>query len=527
VLWLFGPYFLFILSFGGTIVPKINLIVELACRRYYADRSITTNPADPASFFGQQSPECLQPAVQQRVTSLTLAINLVIGLLSALVVPLVGAMSDRHGRIKLMALSACGGIASEIVTIIAGKFPDVVDYRIFILGAVFEGLAGSFTAGMVLGNSYISDCTPPSRRGVAIGTLHACIFTGMALGPVLSGFIIKATGSMLSIFYIVLGCHVSYALFLLLVVPEALSEQHRQESRDKHAAQRHAARSRGPLSWLASLKDNNPLAPLAALVPRGAGASPQLRRNIIALAGIDASVMVSLMSAWPVIILYTEYQFHWGNLETSILLSTISSLRVVVLMGILPAVNYFVRIRPARKRAQEQAALGMVPHVPHEKNVGTDSLDIWLIRIGIAFDVVATLGYGLSTMGPMFFISGTFTAVGGLSGATTQAAVSKHVPPHKVGQLLGAIGLLHGLGRMAAPLLFSGMYYATVATHPSAVFFLMCGIFSLALMASFLVRPGVYLAHVDDDDSDTTESESEDGGNLAEREPLMGEEIWA
>ena len=124
-----------------------------------------------------------------------------------------------------------------------------------------------------------------------------------------------------------------------------------------------------------------------------------------------------------------------------------------------------------------------------EKNAGPDELDIWLIRSALLSDVVGVTGYILAKSPAVFVMSGVVTALGGLGSATIQASLSKHVPIEKVGELLGAVGLLHALARVLAPILFNGLYAATVDRYPQAFFLLLAGFFAISLVASFFVRP--------------------------------------
>src|SRR5205814_3640784 len=81
------------------------------------------------------------------------------------------------------------------------------------------------------------------------------------------------------------------------------------------------------------------------------------------------------------------------------------------------------------------------------------------------------------------------TAFGSWGSATMQAAITKHVPAHRVGELLGAIGLLHALGRVLAPILFNGLYALTVKTFPQAIFVLLASLMATVMIASVIIRP--------------------------------------
>ncbi|KAI1073680.1 MFS general substrate transporter [Whalleya microplaca] len=511
VYWLLGPYLLFTLAFGGIIVPKLNLIVDLVCRSYFADRQVL----DPAFTFtpvimGADNPQCNIPAVQKNVATFTLVLSALAGGLSAITAPKLGSLSDRYGRKRLLVIASCGGVLNEIVTIFVAKFPETIDFHWLILGSFFDGIAGSFTAGGVLAHSYTSDCTPPSKRGVHIGYLHACLFTGLALGPLLTGYFVEWTGSLLSIFYVVLGCHLAVILFFWSFLPESLSHKRQMAAREKHRYEQEAtaAQLRSGLpgsvsdsvrpqvasflsdrmgSWLPAFLSANPLAPLKILVPSGRH-NKLLRRNLVVLALIDAIILAAAMGSGTVIILYSEYMFNWRNLEASRFVSVVSLTRVVILLGILPIINYFFRILPLRRKRREDGNQNVL-----ESNSGADNTDVWVLRIALLCDAAGTVGYIFVRRQELFILCGITTAFGGLASATVGSAITKHVPGERVGSLLGATGLLHALGRVFAPTLFNGLYAGTVETFPQAFFVLLASLFGLAVCGSFLVRPHVYL----------------------------------
>lgn len=467
-------------TFSANIIASI---VDLVCREYFADEAARNHDLVVLPIvLGGDNDQCKVAPVQQLATKIQLIMNLIVGLLSAVIAPKLGQLSDMYGRTRWLALSSAGGLVAEVVTILAAKFPDTINYRWIILGSVFDGLSGSFTAGNILSHSYTSDCTPPSRRGVAIGYIHACLFTGLALGPVLAGYFVKATGSLVSIFYVTLGCHAFFALFALLVMPESVSRRRQLLSREKHAKELAERTDDG--SWLGALRHRNPFAPLQILYKKQPGAPPLFRRNVICLAVIDMILMGAAMGAGNCIIMYTRLVFGWNTFESSKYVSAVSTVRALVLLVVFPVINYVFRTRPAAMRARNLGAGSVV-----ERNKGADGLDIWLIRLALVSDVLGATGYLLARNSALFVVGGIVTAVGGLGSATIQASVTKHVPPDTVGQLLGAVGLLHALARVLSPLAFSGVYWATLATYPQAIFVLLVGLYGLSLLGSLLVRP--------------------------------------
>ncbi|KAK5660333.1 hypothetical protein OQA88_12874 [Cercophora sp. LCS_1] len=513
VWWLMVPYALFTLAFGGSMVPRLSLIVDLVCRKYFADKSA----ADPTYVFipvvlGGENPQCRKdPNVNASVATFTLVINVLTGLLSSLSAPKLGSLSDRYGRKRLIVISSFGALVGEVITILAAKYPDVVHYNWLIVGAFFDGLTGSFTAGSVLSHAYTSDCTPPSKRSVAIGYLHSCLFTGLAFGPLLAGYLVEWTGSLLTIFYITLVCHLFFIVFMLFAAPESLSRKRQLVARQKHAAE---VASLGPIpAWttylpfgkhigdiIRSFRASHPLAPLKILFPKGAH-NDKLRRNLLLLAFIDMGLLGAAMSAGTVIVLYTGFMFGWANFEASKFISLVSMVRVFVLMGIFPIINYVFRTLPRRRRR----SMGL--DTAAEKNSGADELDIWVLRIALLSDVIGATGYIFVRTAGLFVVCAIITALGGMGSATIQASLTKHVPAESVGGLLGAIGLLHALSRVFGPIIFNGLYAQTVKSFPQAFFVLLASIFVAALIASFLVKPHLYL---------------EEDDTPAEQEPLAG-----
>ncbi|KAH8680974.1 major facilitator superfamily domain-containing protein [Xylariales sp. PMI_506] len=510
VYWLIGPYFLFTLAFGGVIVPKLNLIVDLVCRQYYADQAVLDPTVTfPSIVLGGDNPQCRKAGVQREVAEFTMVISVLTGVLSAITAPRLGSLSDRYGRTRLLTISSFGGVINEIAAILAAKFPDKIDYRWLILGAFFDGISGSFTAGNILGSSYTSDCSPPSKRGVYIGYLHACLFTGLAFGPLLSGYFVKWTGSNLSIFYVTLGCHIFFIFFILFITPESLSKRRQMNAREKHDYEqqkfahsigRHlpnsavgaegtkasSSMSETVAEWLPFLLRANPFEPLKVMAPRGQ-ANAALRRNIIVLAFIDVVILSAAMGSGTVTILYVEYIFDWGTFESSRYVSLISFIRVIVLLGIFPIINYIFRIRPLRRQRRESGVYAT------EKNAGADELDVWMLRGALISDLIGIVGYTIVRSQQLFVVSGIITAFGGLGSAVIQSSMTKHTPPERVGALLGAIGLLHALGRVFAPMLFNGIYAFTVEVFPQAFFVVLASLFAMALIGSFFVRPHLYL----------------------------------
>lgn len=328
-------------------------------------------------------------------------------------------------------------------------------------------------------HSYTTDCTPPQKRNVAFGYFHACLFTGIAIGPLLSAYLIKVrepivgkTDAVLTIFYIALACHGIFILFLLLVIPESLSMERQEAARLRH---RQEKESQGPnRDFINQLRNINLLEPLKILYPTGPGSSPALRRNLVLLAATDTIVFSVALGAGGVITLYVRRQFDWQEWETSKYVSIVNICRVFGLLVILPLVT---RLARGKQGTSQQA------------NSGSDKFDLGIIRVAILFDVLGYLGYSLSRDGNMFILSGAVASFGGMGSPALGSSLTKHVPPDRVGQLLGAMGLLHAFARIIGPIIFNGIYSRTVYNFRQTVFVCLTATFGLAVLCSWFVRP--------------------------------------
>lgn len=473
ILWVLGPFFLVTLAFGGSVTPRINLILDLICREYISDRQLVDPSFTmvPVDFNNGNNDQCRIPEVQSRASLFTLYTSLIAGLLSAITSPKLGALSDRYGRKRILIITSTGTLCGEIITICAAKYPETFPVPLLLLAFALDGLTGSFIVAMAMANSYATDCTPPAMRNVAFGYFHGCLFTGLAIGPIIAGYVVKWTGHIVVVFYILLAVHCFFVLFIAFAVPESLSKRRQMAAREKHAKD---AAELGPAAdWIQSLRSFNLLAPLKILWPTGPGSSPALRWNLLVLAAVDTIVFGVAMGSITVVIIYTNYQFGWKTFESSRFMTIVNSCRVLCLIVVLPTLTRLIRGKTD----------------PHKKNTGSDLFDLTVIRLAVLFDTLGYLGYSLARQEGVFILSGVVAAAGGIGSPTLQSALTKHVPADATGQLLGASGLLHALARVVAPTVFNAIYSATVGKFTQTVFVCLCATFGLAFIISLFIRP--------------------------------------
>lgn len=455
-------------------MPKTYLIQDLICRDLLSDRALR-DPSFVAApvHFGDRNSQCDDDnEVQSKTAIFALYTSLISGVFSAIVAPVLGALSDRHGRKVIIVCATFGSLLSEGITIAVGLNAGKLSVYWLLVGYLADGLSGSFTTALALCFAYASDCTSPERRNVAFGRFHATLFAGIAIGPVVAGLIIKSTGSIMAPFFFALGCHLFFILFTSLCVPESLSKERMLVAREKRAAEV-AARSSGT-----SLKDFNIFAPLWILRPTGPGSSSQLRRNLLILATVDTMMFGVAMGTMQIVLIYARKRFHWDAVESAGYLSATNITRVSALVLLLPLLTRWVRGPASTSTAGRH---------------GSDGLDIGMIRFAIVFDFIGYLGFALTPSGALMIVSGMVASLGGIGPPTLQASMTKHIPPDRTGQVLGASGLLHALARVVAPVVFSLIYSKTVATYAGFVFLCLASIFVVVFILSWFLKPGLYL----------------------------------
>jgi DHA1 family tetracycline resistance protein-like MFS transporter len=207
--------------------------------------------------------------------------------------PVLGALSDQHGRRPVLLLGFCGLAFSFLLTAMATALWMLVVIRL---------VSGAMQANMSVSNAYVADITPPEERAKRFGMLGAMFGLGFILGPVMGGLL----GAIdLRLPFFAAG---SLALLNLLygwfVLPESLPPERRRAF---------------------SLKSANPVASLRGLAQlKGVGRLVA----VIACAGLAQFV---LYTTW---VLYTTFKFGWGPLQNGWSLAAVGVVSAIV-QGVL------------------------------------------------------------------------------------------------------------------------------------------------------------------------------------------------
>ena len=127
---------------------------------------------------------------------------------------IAGPWADRIGRKVLMFVSLAGNALAYLLMIPANSYP--VFAALMALGGFFNPLFG------IGSNAMIADLLPPERRADGYSLLRTVNNAGIAIGPMIGGFIAASSYSLT--FGIGAACLGAFALFILLFISETLPQ---------------------------------------------------------------------------------------------------------------------------------------------------------------------------------------------------------------------------------------------------------------------------------------------------------------
>jgi DHA1 family tetracycline resistance protein-like MFS transporter len=370
------------------------------------------------------------PALPSRVAELVnrdmaraAAIYGLFGTMSALMQlsfsPVLGAISDRYGRRRVMLLSNLGR------TLDYGLMALAPSLGWLVVGRVISGIASaSSTADL----AYVADVTPDEERSSGFGFVSVASGLGFVLGP-LAGGLLAPIGPRLP-FCAAAVISLLNVLYGLLVLPESLPREHRSTSLSLGRA-----RAVGSLSFLLS------------------------GRALLGLAAVSFLARLAHEALPSTFALYAMHRYGWGGRQVGLTLACVGVLTVLVQGAVVPIVIRFgdrrVLVAGTLSGAAAMATLGLAT-TGSTLGVFVPLVALWGIS-GPAAQSLMTRLVGPREQGHLQGANGSIVAVARLVGpGLFSMTLASSVQSGGDFQLHGAVFLLAALLLLVA---------ATVAWH--------------------------------------------------------------
>ncbi len=221
--------------------------------------------------------------------------------------PVMGALSDRFGRRRVILISNFGLGLDYIFMALA---PGI---GLLFAGRIISGITG---ASISTAQAYIADITPPAQRAGNYGLMSAAFGLGLVLGPALGGVLGQISPRLP--FWVAAAFSLVSAAYGLFVLPESLAPERRTS-----------------FSW----RRANPLGALQLLTSH---------RGLLSLALIYFLFWLAYTSMISTFVLYGTYRYGWSTATVGLTFGGI---------GICSAVVGGLLVRPIVARLGEWRSL--------------------------------------------------------------------------------------------------------------------------------------------------------------------------
>jgi DHA1 family tetracycline resistance protein-like MFS transporter len=232
--------------------------------------------------------------------------------------PVLGSLSDRFGRRKVILLSNVGLGLDYLLMALAPTVPWL------FVGRVASGITSSSFPTAV---AYIADVTPPEERAGKFGMLGAAFGVGFIVGPTVGGLL--ATFSLRAPFWCAAALSLANAAYGFFILPESLPESRRS-----------------PFRW----RRANPIGSLQML---------RSRPLLLALASAGFLSMLAYDSLPTTFVLYANYRYHWNERDIGLVLGAVGVASIIVQGGLVGRLVAFLGERKALAVGFLSGAAGM------------------------------------------------------------------------------------------------------------------------------------------------------------------------
>ncbi|KAG8743687.1 hypothetical protein FRC10_011560 [Ceratobasidium sp. 414] len=542
-LWLLPASILTATLMGATIAPRTELYIKLACNElrpeylfmplpplafYDVGEPVTPSPetpiyvppparpSKPSILFPGPNKMCAaDPKVQGAVAKLSTAMATTMGVLSCLTTGSWARLSDRVGRVRVLAVATLGVLLTDMVLILVAFYADILPggYRFLIVGSVLDGALGGWSTAAAISYAYLSDTVDAATRSRFFSLFLGAVFVGMAAGPTLGALLIQYTNDLLSIFYLGAGLHALNTILCVFVLPESLAEKERAAAKERYLSSQ-PAHHVSLLSRIWSMVTTF-AQPLVVFIPRRLSKGHDWNLTLVGIA--YGSAMLN-MGSYAFKFQYAIVAFEWGTTELGYWMSIVSVSRAAHLVIILPLLLKLLHVVYSRTAARSHS-----------------QLDLFVSRLSLAAEISGYIVTALTANPLAFTLATCWLAFGGGFGPSVQSLAlalcqdqskdmtgpagsrydstttiapedrpaSAKTSTSETGRLFGALSVLQSLtSQIIGPSLFGAVFVNTIGVAPRAIFWVSAGCGSVSLLALSMVRLNTSTEEAAEEDRD-------------------------
>ncbi|GAA5795438.1 hypothetical protein HPULCUR_000796 [Helicostylum pulchrum] len=416
--------------------PMIQFYTVVFCYRYYQSKTgeITDIPIE----------NCTIPEVQAVISEAQAVIMFLTYASTLLVASYYGSLSDRKGRRLIFKLAGAGNCLLMVAYIATIKYQNFFGISLLFIAPVVRGLMAGDSVFFASVQAYITDCTTTAERTVTFGRFLGALYLGTTIGPIAASLLIKKSGTIMSIFYMVFIMSVIFELYVYLVLPES------------HDFNQFKPTIKKQESLLERLNIFSALRILFRTSSRHA--------NRYALVIIAAISFLLAIIALPPTMLYAMLSFHWTAYEGGLYVSLASFARLIMLTLVLPFISKLFHKKSVsvdESDAVIQPAIITTEFLEQESTTTTTTttttedpersdeeihrtilFDVWMIRFGLTVEMISLVVLGLVTTSVGFTLTGMSQSLAALAQPSLRSLTTTLVSANEIGELLGAMAVL-------------------------------------------------------------------------------------
>ncbi|ORZ35316.1 major facilitator superfamily domain-containing protein [Catenaria anguillulae PL171] len=468
-------------GFSMLFAPQSQLVLRLVCREHY----LSHLPDNAAALGSAQDPPmayCKLPNVQRSIATTSTLIQLCSTIPNALVVPILGKLSDnpRIGRKPILALP----IVAEMANILCYVAVFTYGLPVWTLaaGALVMGLSGSLGTFLMAFFALATDQIDPLFRSYFFSIADGALFVGMTIGPAIMAAVTHAFPEEPRAIFGVAGCVflVTFAVTMVVVKEKPRAEQVAEESVSAESDAEQGEGNASAQSRYTRFIDS--IRPLWR---------PWNRSRMVLFATM-ALANLALTAHFVAFVPYTFRRFGWTEKENGFFQSISFACKVVAVAAFLPwayrrnarkstpgseapappspTAHYSPPTSSTADDATQSESAPLLPPPTRSSTSSSERSDLLTIRLALVSYAVTFLLFSFAPTGGWFLAAAPIDGVGILALPLQRALLTHTATPSTQGLVLGAAAAISGVAGVVGPLVFMGVYALSVGTWDGLVY---------------------------------------------------------